>query len=299
MRERERERERESSTSFTVGPHALPREQIDTKSISPFNRRQQHELCERGVDSRAQTYTREKEGKDSESFVLAWLSANATSTTEDRRAARAPHSHSGTLGRECTRRHTCATKFYDRYQCLLGVAFARCQVSLQGVVATKSLLVRHQRRTPARAPSSERKARCAKARAPSCTRVARKFEPHSSRVAHLLSSAARNAAAPSAGAPIGLNVDPAGLFSEWSGMCPISDSRKLTYYLIAGLGRSKRLENGWWPAMGRGGVPSWMKPPKQFEPRKLSVPPGYKRQGYQEEQECGGGKYIGEWKDGT
>lgn len=34
-----------------------------------------------------------------------------------------------------------------------------------------------------------------------------------------------------------------------------------------------------------------------FEPRKLSVPPGYKsnkRQGYPEEQECGGGKYIGE-----
>jgi len=61
--------------------------------------------------------------------------------------------------------------------------------------------------------------------------------------------------------------------------------------------RSKRLENGW--AMGRGGVPGWMKPPKPFEPRKLSVPPGYKHQGYQEEQECGGGKYIGEWKDGT
>ena len=51
--------------------------------------------------------------------------------------------------------------------------------------------------------------------------------------------------------------------------------------------------------MGRGGVPGWMKPPKPFEPRKLSVPPGYKHQGYQEEQECGGGKYIGEWKDGT
>jgi hypothetical protein len=39
-----------------------------------------------------------------------------------------------------------------------------------------------------------------------------------------------------------------------------------------------------------------------FEPRKLSVPPGYKsnkRQGYPEEQECGGGKYIGEWDSRT
>ena len=63
------------------------------------------------------------------------------------------------------------------------------------------------------------------------------------------------------------------------------------------------MKNSWWTVgaiiMGRGGVPGWMKPPKPFEPRKLSVPPGYKRQGYQEEQECCGGKYIGEWKDGT
>ena len=46
------------------------------------------------------------------------------------------------------------------------------------------------------------------------------------------------------------------------------------------------------------GVPGWMKPPKPFPPRKLSVLPGYKRQGYQADQECGGGKYTGEWKDG-
>jgi len=49
---------------------------------------------------------------------------------------------------------------------------------------------------------------------------------------------------------------------------------------------------------GAGGVPGWMKPPKPFPPRKLSVLPGYKRQGYQADQECGGGKYTGEWKDG-
>ena len=50
--------------------------------------------------------------------------------------------------------------------------------------------------------------------------------------------------------------------------------------------------------MGRGGVPGWMKPPKPFPSRKISLPPGYKRNGYQVEQECGGGKYTGEWKDG-
>mmetsp|Transcript_12868 Transcript_12868/g.18659 ORF Transcript_12868/g.18659 Transcript_12868/m.18659 type:complete len:178 (-) Transcript_12868:226-759(-) len=50
--------------------------------------------------------------------------------------------------------------------------------------------------------------------------------------------------------------------------------------------------------MGGGGVPGWSKPPKPFKPRKISLPPGYKRNGNLEEQECGGGKYTGEWKDG-
>ena len=50
--------------------------------------------------------------------------------------------------------------------------------------------------------------------------------------------------------------------------------------------------------MGGGGVPGWMKPPKPLKPRKISLPPGYKRNGALEEQECGGGKYTGEWKDG-
>jgi hypothetical protein len=40
--------------------------------------------------------------------------------------------------------------------------------------------------------------------------------------------------------------------------------------------------------MGGGGVPGWMKPPKPFQPRKISLPPGYKRNGHLEEQECGG-----------
>jgi hypothetical protein len=36
--------------------------------------------------------------------------------------------------------------------------------------------------------------------------------------------------------------------------------------------------------MGRGGVPSWAKPPKPFKPRTISLPPGYKRNGNLEAQ---------------
>lgn len=50
--------------------------------------------------------------------------------------------------------------------------------------------------------------------------------------------------------------------------------------------------------MGRGGVPSWAKPPKPFKPRTISLPPGYKRNGNLEAQDCGGGIYKGEWKNG-
>jgi hypothetical protein len=52
--------------------------------------------------------------------------------------------------------------------------------------------------------------------------------------------------------------------------------------------------------MGRGGVPGWAKPPPPFKklpPSNTPVPPGYKRQGYMEEQICSGGKYTGEWKN--
>ncbi|MGB1592928.1 MAG: hypothetical protein ACPIOQ_09260 [Promethearchaeia archaeon] len=52
--------------------------------------------------------------------------------------------------------------------------------------------------------------------------------------------------------------------------------------------------------MGRGGVPGWARKPPPFkQPPKPNtpLPPGYKRQGALEEQECSGGKYTGEWKD--
>ncbi len=156
--ERKRERERESSTSFTVGPHALSREQIDTKSISPFNRRQQHHLsfCEGCGFPRTNICPR----KGGERFRELWVSVALC--TRDKhyreharaRAARRVHAHltripahAGVNAREGIR---VQRKMHDRYQCLLGVAFARCQVSLQGVVATKSLLVRQQRRAPER-----------------------------------------------------------------------------------------------------------------------------------------------------